>query len=441
MTRILRPVPRLSGHSVVHNSAWIMVATVVTSLLGAAYWLVASRVFSQPTIGIATALVSLMTVTALIATMGTASGLVQHLPRHRGTDEWSRIMSASLVGATLLGLLGAMVVLIALPLISPDLAATRRDPAIDVLFVAGVAVTSIASVLDYTYIAERSSNRMAQRGMLFGLAKLPLVALPAIAAGLSRAVTTLYASWVVGAGISAVGGFVLLRQIRPDMRLALANTGREFRRLQRSHGLNHAVTLGNVLPTYVLPIVVVNQLSPSDNAYFYIAWMIGGVFFMISSSVGSALFAEGRYHRGSMRPEIRRAVSFTSVLLFPTMLVVAVLASDLLGLFGEQYADHATMLLLILTVSAVPDAITNIYVAILRARDRVGTAATLTTSMALLATVGAWYLVGPLGLEGVGVAWGGSQVAGSLFVLADVSWARRRRTSLKIERGVTPTPM
>ena len=43
----------------------------------------------------------------------------------------------------------------------------------------------------------------------------------------------------------------------------------------------------------VLPVLVVLRLGVTLNAYFYITWMVGGVFFMVSPSVAAALFAEG----------------------------------------------------------------------------------------------------------------------------------------------------
>jgi O-antigen/teichoic acid export membrane protein len=117
------------------------------------------------------------------------------------------------------------------------------------------------------------------------------------------------------------------------------------------------------------------------------------------------------------------------MLLAPVMLFVFLTGGWLLGLFGQDYADKGTGLLLILTASAVPDAITNLYVAVLRVQRRLRAAATLALGMATIAVAGGWALAPQHGLVGVGVAWLVSQSVGSLWVARD-AWAQRQSLHL-----------
>jgi len=94
----------------------------------------------------------------------------------------------------------------------------------------------------------------------------------------------------------------------------------------------------------------------------------------------------------------------------------------ILALFGQDYVEHGLLLLLFLTLSAVPDAITNIAVAVLRVTDRMWMALLLNGGM-LVACVGAAWVVLPVtGIVGAGLCWLATQSVGALWVVA--SWGR-----------------
>ena len=86
----------------------------------------------------------------------------------------------------------------------------------------------------------------------------------------------------------------MVPRMRPGFRLRLrGNAAGAALRAAAARRAATLITLGNALPLYLLPVIVVTRLSATANAYFYITWMVGGIFFMISSAVGSSLFAEG----------------------------------------------------------------------------------------------------------------------------------------------------
>jgi O-antigen/teichoic acid export membrane protein len=121
-------------------------------------------------------------------------------------------------------------------------------------------------------------------------------------------------------------------------------------------------------------------------------------------------------------------------------MVFALLGGHLiLSTFGPAYALNGYALLAILIASAVPDAITNVYIAVLRVQRRLRRAAMLNLSMAALTLILAWILLPRLGIAGGGWAWLIAQTAGSVVVVvaclmaAGAGWKRRYR------RGHPPT--
>jgi len=424
-SRLLALARDARASSLHRNSGWIMVTIAVTSALGYAYWLAAARLFPAHQIGLANGLVSLMTITAIVANLGTAPALVLRLPERRTAAEWSATLSGSLIGGALAGLLAGGVVLTALPALSPELGSARTQPLLDALFLAGTSACICSTVLDYAFIAERRSSAMALRGATFALVKIPLVVAPALALGTGQGTTLIFASWVLGYACSCLlGVFVMVPRVRPGFRLRLRGASGELRAGGRVLAGSYLTSLGNALPIYLLPVIVVTRLSATANAYFYITWMVGGIFFMISSAFGSSLFAEGSNAPGRLPEQARASVRATALMLLPAIVVVMAAGEQILGLFGSAYAREGTHLLWVLTLASIPDAITNLYVPVLRVRRRLRAASALTMGMAAVAVAGAWAVAPWGGLTGIGLVWLAAQSLGSLWVALDLLAAR-----------------
>jgi hypothetical protein len=152
----------------------------------------------------------------------------------------------------------------------------------------------------------------------------------------------------------------------------VAGPSAEF--LRRLAG-QHLTSVGASVTPVVLPVLVVLRLGVTPNAYFYVTEMLGGVFFMISPSVSVAVFAEGVRTGADLRAVVVKALRVIAVLLAPAIVVMVAGGRLILGLFGASYAA-AGYGILVMTLA------------------------------------GAWVLMPPLGIAGVGVAWLGAQTLG-----------------------------
>lgn len=164
----------------------------------------------------------------------------------------------------------------------------------------------------------------------------------------------------------------------------------------------------------VLPILVVIRLGVTRNAYFYITWMVGAAFFMVSPSVAQAVFAEGVRAGSDLRTVVVKAARVIAILLVPAMVIMIVGGRFILGLFGSAYAGAGYGLLILLAISALPDAVSNVAVAVFRVTCRLGYSAALNLGMLVMTLVSAWVLMPRLGIAGVGVAWLGAQTIGAI---------------------------
>jgi Na+-driven multidrug efflux pump len=122
------------------------------------------------------------------------------------------------------------------------------------------------------------------------------------------------------------------------------------------------------------------------------------------------------------------------VLLIAPVVVTCLLSSEVLGLFGADYAHHRALLVLLL-LSTLPDAAINLAVAILRVKRRQAAAAAVTVTAAAMTLGGAWLLMPRLGITGAGWA-----ALASLVIVATALPAIGHRRSVMSARTTGDSP-
>ncbi|HXZ05698.1 MAG TPA: polysaccharide biosynthesis C-terminal domain-containing protein, partial [Ktedonobacteraceae bacterium] len=97
-------------------------------------------------------------------------------------------------------------------------------------------------------------------------------------------------------------------------------------------------------------------------------------------------------------------------------------------IFGPSYAQNGQELFRIYIIAAIPDAITNIYISVLRVQRRLRFAAALNIGMAIITLGLAWIFLPVFGIAGAGWAFLISQTAGTLTAGIDFIRLRFQRS-------------
>jgi O-antigen/teichoic acid export membrane protein len=417
---------RLAQHSLLRNSAFLISTTASTSLLGYLYWWTAARTASTSSVGLATGVVSALGLTAQVGTLGARYLAIQVLPSLEGRA-WPVLLWKMVTWTAAVSFGAAMAVAAALPLLSSNFAALQR-PTLLIAFCLGAALTAAATVVDGALISLRRSGLQFLRNLIHAVAKLILLVVPWLVTRHQSAEVIVW-TWVVALLISVGAGMVVL--LPPAARL-WPRWGdldpRPFFRQWRLLAGNLATSMSALLPIYAFPVMVVAYLDAEQNAYYYITWSVSAAFLMISPAIANALFAETSAAI-EVRRQVRVAAAAILALLLPATAVVIVLAHPLLSVFGQEYAERGTALLRINAIAAFPDAVTNIYIALMLARRRVRRAALVNFSIGLAAIGGAALLLRPLGINAVGWSWLGAQVLGVLVMLVSLRRSRKSQRS------------
>lgn len=411
-----------SNLRMVSNAAALVGTQAVTSVLGFVYWWFAARSFTEASVGIASALVSAMTLLGTIGMLGLGTLLIGELPRNRRRAP-ALITTAVLVAGTVGALLGALFTFAA-PLISHELPPLADSPAHFGLFALGAGLTAMGLVLDQAAVGVMRGWLQFWRNTVLAAAKLlALFAVGILALGTSG--FSIFVTWVAGAAISMVailGGEIVQRRFNRTYRPEL----QAFQGLGLHALRHHALNLVLLAPGLLLPLIVTARLSATTNAYFYTAWMLNGFVTVVPVSLATVLFAAGAAQPDKLRQKFRFSIGLTSLFGLLAVLVLAVGSHWILGLFGASYAREASSALIVLSLSVFPIIISEHFVALRRIERRPGSAtpvlAVSSVAKLLLAALGA-ELGGLLGLSiGIVVA---SYVT-ALFVLPSVLRVLRR---------------
>ncbi len=421
--------------SLVRNSLYMMSATVATAVLGYIFWIVAARVFSTAQVGIASAVISLCSTVALLTYLGPAAMLVERLHTYEQSRAWnSYIVRTCAATAAVTAAVGAVMI----PLIAhaKGYGAYFGAAGAAVLAVTGASVWTVVQMYCSAFIAARRADGMFAVQGLISLFKVLLV-VPLCAAGLGAPGLVLAGGVrsVIGA---AAGAFWLLPRSAPGAAPAAPaaragpaapaeaageQPGRRARHARRprkragyvSHLVGqHLTSGGGQMTPLLLPVLVVARLGAGRNAYFYITWMIGSVFFMVSPSISQALFAESVRNDVGLRPTVVKAFRIAAFLLIPAIVVMVAGGKLILAIFGQPYVSAGYGLLVLLAISAMPDAVSNVAVAICRATNRLGYSASINLGILAVTVASAWLLMPRFGLLGVGIGWLAAQVLSAL---------------------------
>jgi O-antigen/teichoic acid export membrane protein len=420
---------RVRDDSLLRNSVYIMAVTVVTSLLGFVFWLVAARRFNATQVGLSAALVSAMTLVSLLSNLGINTALVQMLPRRKDGSDWSATLNAGLLVGLLSGALVGLLTALVLPQLSTQFDVLTKSGGYLLIFVAGVVLTTATNLLDYACIAERKAEKTLIRNTVFSVVKIPLLVLPFVVA---LGTFGIFVSWVLATGVTVLVAFAMVPSLGRSYRVATLGVRGEVRRLGNYIAGHHSINIGNFAPWWLLPVFVTIQVSSAATAYFYATWRICGILSLISPSVASALTAEGAHSPEQLWRIAARSQRTIMMLLIPACVLLALTGKWILGAFGAAYAEEGLVLLLLFTLASLPDSIMDVWVAVLRVEGRLRFGAWLQLGTAGLALALSWFLLPGMGITGAGVGWIVSRIVG----VALVGWDYRRQ---RRERGADGT--
>lgn len=359
------------------------------------FWLYAARIASTETVGIATTLVAVMNLIAMLSLVGCDIVFIRFLAQSTRRND---IINTGLIIVVSVAILIALFFLLYVNELVPKLALIRGSVWSAFAFISLCVLTALKILVDAVFL----SHRQAKYTFRINTACAPLPLLIVLINAPSGALSIFWAAAVpqlVGCIISL---YVLVKEFgyRPNM--AVSESVLKEMRTYSVH--NYIASIVNLLPSTLLPILVINALGAAQAAFYGIVMMIGNVLYAVPWAVARALFAEGSHDHHALIQNIKKTVAVIAGAIVPAILVLVFFGDIALSLFGNAYAMEGKVLLAYIAVAAVPLS----FLSILESCFRVSRASSwLMVINAWLACsiLGLAYMLVPYGLLYVGVAW------------------------------------
>jgi O-antigen/teichoic acid export membrane protein len=398
----------------VRNSFFLMATTALSAASGFVFWLVVARLYPTGEVGLATSLISAVTLLSYFSQLGTGSSLVRHLPT---TAERAAHVGSAVATVAVAGVLVAGTFVVILPWAAPQLAFVYSSPGHVLAFVALTVAVALNLLTDSVFVALRAARyNLLVNGVLMSGVK---VALPAFFVSLG-ALGVFFATGIASVVAAVVSILAICTRLEIPVRVRIS--GRVLRETFRYSLASYASSCLNLAPLMVIPLLVLAQLGPVVAAAYFVAFQLATLVNTVSFAVGESFFAEGSHEQEDLARLTRRAAAVTLAVLVPVVATVVTVARPVLAVFGPDYPAHAYGTLVVLVMSSFGVALntwTGIWLKITR-RLR---ALTVVNVVYAVVTVSLAVVGAPYGPVWVGMAWGcGNLVAG---VVAAIALTRR----------------
>jgi O-antigen/teichoic acid export membrane protein len=324
------------GQSVIRNASLLLVSNISMAGLGFLFWIVVAHTYTRSAIGVASVVLTAMSLITTIGLVGLDSGIVRFLSSSKQREK--QYQSTLVVVASTTALISIAYVVIA-PTLSSKLEFIHRHYLISLLIVLCSVVLSLNAVIQSSFISERRATFVLQGNLIFSSAKIGIVSL----------VATFGAMGIIFANATALcfsvlfGSTVLARKFK--LRFVPKYSSHALSHVRRYAGTLVLSGIENGLVVAIIPLLVLNRFGSDKAAIYYIVLSVSSVMSSVASSTFQSLLAEGSHDPQRLSENIRRSATHVMILLIPIGLVLIFFGHLILSVFGAKYAEGGTTLL------------------------------------------------------------------------------------------------
>ncbi len=354
------------GNALFRNAYYLMASSLATSGLSFVFWIIATRLYSTEAVGLAGAIVPMIAFTAELSGLGMGFGLMRFLPA--AGEKAGTMINTSVFFQLFSSVAAALIFILGINWWSPALSMVRGNFIYASAFVLFVLTWALLNLLKNIFTAYSTSKYVLACELVSRVVAIGLLSVSAAMLFSQGVVASQGVANVVALAIA----FALLLRIlaRKGWRPQLRFDREVFKKVLPFSVANYMGGMLNNLPGWLMPVMVLNMLSAEANAYYYIAVSISSVIGMVQGSLGLSTFVESAHDEKKLSSNLKSALRTTVLLQSAIFLFVLFLGSYVLALFGQQYAENATRLLIILCAAYFPSIVYAFYVAYLRIKNR-----------------------------------------------------------------------
>lgn len=401
--------------SLLRNALFLVANSILGSFAGFMFWLIAARYYSAEDVGLASTIISTIGLIALFSNLGFSISLIRFLSNSKEKAR-NLINSCMTVSGSLAAIL-SITYIIFIEKLSPALAYIQKDKIYIIIFVVFTILTIISNLQESIFIAYRRANLSFIKMSLLNFIKIPIIFIVMSFGSLGIILSYGIAYFV--AVFTAL--YILIPKINNDYIPNITIEWEIVKDISNYSVGNYISWIFETLPNFILPIMITNVLNPEMTAYFYMAWMVAGIVFIIPKSIATSLLAEGAHEEASLKNNIVKSLKSTFKIVIPGIFGVFLFGDKILMLFGNEYSTNATKLLLLLSLSSIPMIFNNIYISINRLKKDLVSIILINVLIDVGTLLIGYITIERYGILGIGLGWTISQFLASLYTFTRIN--------------------
>jgi O-antigen/teichoic acid export membrane protein len=373
-----------------------MLTTLFGTGSGFFFWIIAAKLYSSDEVGLAAAIISIMSLASMLSRLGFDIGIINYLPKVTKKIE---IINSCIIIELISSVFFSVVILMLLSILAPKLIFLKENNIYMLLFILFTAFNTLLVMQNNIFAALLHSKYSFIQTLI---AILRILLLPIV---VIYGFFGMYFSYGLGILIASIVGNTLIRKIIANYRLKFEINFEQIREMFNFSFKNYVSSLFEGTPSYVLPLVIIHFLGAEENAYFYISWAISSFILMIPRATSISLFAEGSNQEKNIKKYTIKSIKFIYMMLLPTVVIVILFGEYILLFFGSEYSNNAYTLLKILALASIPFTLNIVFIAIKRIQHYVMAVIYMHLFLGVATIILSLLLINKFGLVGVGISW------------------------------------
>lgn len=326
------------------NSIYLLTSNVLSSIIGFIFWIFAAILYSQEQVGIATVLISSLSLIIIFSRVGLDQTIIRFFPE----GDKSKIFSSCLVSTTAIALIIGVPYLYFFTHFSPELSGIQDNVALISLILVSISIFSTTTTV---FIALRHSKLSLVQNIVFGsrlLFVLPLVPLGALGIISSFGIAYLSAIFI---------SFIFL--FKNNIRISKPKLSFIKESYKYSIG-NYISNILGAVPGQVIPILILLIAGSANSAIYYMAYSFASIVYIVPTMTSTQLFVE-LSHGESLKSTILKCVKVSYAIIIPIIISSFFLGKYALSVIGSEYSEAGSDLLFLLVLSSIFITIQQIY--------------------------------------------------------------------------------
>lgn len=339
-----------------------MLSTFIMAILGFLFWIICSRLYSNEQVGFATSIISAATLASVFSTLGFNNAIIRFLANSKLKNN---MLSTGFFIVTLAAIFFSIVFYIWF-LHAHSIDINHSEYLIGTIFTVFVVCSTINGILEASLIAYRSAKHILIKNIFISICKilLPFVFVSLGYLGIIYSITfaTLF-------GI-CIGIFFLFKIFRFRLSYPLDKT--VLVQTRRYSLGNYVGNIFGILPTTLVPLIVLTKLNATQAAYYYMPMMIMAAINVIPIATAQSLFAEVSNNEKLLHHNLWLAFKNMYAILLPIIISVLLFANIVLLPFGRNYVLYGSNVLRVLAIASLVGAANYICQTLLNIKKLIG---------------------------------------------------------------------